>query len=248
MRTDVRAALGLIRSLAIYHGRPWRKRRLHRFYQPLIGPGDLCFDIGAHVGNRAGAMLGCGASVVALEPQPLFLSFLRRFVRSDRLTILGKAVGAAPGELTLYISSRHPTVATLSPDWLKIVGASEGFEKVAWDRSARVEVTTLDALIATYGPPRFCKIDVEGMEMDILNGLSRPIPLIAFEYLPAALDLAFGCLERLDGLGRYSYNLVAGEDHFFASPEWLSSTALREIVPGLAGDGRSGDIYARLAV
>ena len=46
-------AVGLLRN-------PFRRRRLTRFYKPFINPGDLCFDIGAHVGNLLvyGAALG----------------------------------------------------------------------------------------------------------------------------------------------------------------------------------------------
>ena len=44
-------ALGLIRSLAVYHVVPLRQRRLRRLYATFAGPGDLAFDLGAHVGR-----------------------------------------------------------------------------------------------------------------------------------------------------------------------------------------------------
>lgn len=239
--------LGLARSLVIYHGQFWKKRALTRFYRSLCQNGDLCFDIGAHVGNRSGALLAAGASVVALEPQPAFHDFLRRFFRSERFTLLNQAVASKPGTMTLRISSRHPTVTTLSSDWIGKVRDTDGFAGVDWDREAQVDVTTLDALIARFGRPRFCKIDVEGMEADILNGLSEPLDLIAFEYLPASLEIADACVARLDQLGRYRYNWTEAEDHRFKSSVWLDGPSLLKVVAASARDaGRSGDIYARL--
>ncbi|WP_245409949.1 FkbM family methyltransferase [Pararhizobium haloflavum] len=233
------------RSLVIYHGQPWRKWQLRRHYGRIIRRGDLCFDIGAHVGNRSAAMLAAGARVVACEPQPAFRSFLSRFVRSDRFQLVGKAVGREPGQMTLHISSRHPTVTTLSAQWIEAVGDSAGFGGVEWDTRAEVEVTTLDALIAAYGVPAFCKIDVEGMESEILAGLSQPIALVAFEYLPATIDMAHACIDRLNTLGAYEYNLVSGESHRFESEQWLSDIDLRSRLADCAASGRSGDIYAR---
>ena len=46
---------------------------------------------------------------------------------------------------------------------------------VRWDSSI-VPATTLDELIAAYGIPAFVKIDVEGMEHEVLAGLSQPVP------------------------------------------------------------------------
>ena len=70
-------ALGLIRSLAVYHAVPLRQPRLRRLYAKFAGPGDLAFDLGAHVGNRTRALAALGCRVVALEPQPDFARLLR---------------------------------------------------------------------------------------------------------------------------------------------------------------------------
>ena len=63
-------ALGLSRSLAVYYGPFWRRGRLSRFYGQFLSPGDLAFDLGAHVGNRVRVFRRLGARVVAVEPQP----------------------------------------------------------------------------------------------------------------------------------------------------------------------------------
>jgi len=45
------------------------RRELVQFYAQFIHPGDLCFDIGAHTGERARIFLELGARVVCVEPQ-----------------------------------------------------------------------------------------------------------------------------------------------------------------------------------
>jgi FkbM family methyltransferase len=241
---DLAELAGLARSIAVYHGRPWVSARLRRFYAGFVGPGDLAFDIGAHVGNRSRALAAIGARVVALEPQPLFARFLRRTLPA-RVVLREEAVAAEPGRLTLRVSRRHPTVSTLSGDWIDAVAATDGFQQVRWDRAVEVSVTTLDRLIAEYGIPRFVKIDVEGMEAEILRGLSVPVPVVTVEYVPAALDVAIASIDRLAALGDYRFARVVGERHRLEGG-WLDAAATREALHRVARDGRSGDLYAVL--
>ena len=106
---------GLARSVSIYYGNPLRSRAHRSFYRQFIDPGDLCFDVGAHVGNHIRTMLKLGARVVAVEPQPRFQWLLHRFYGDNpEVTLVDKALGATPGEAELYVSSRFPTVTTLS--------------------------------------------------------------------------------------------------------------------------------------
>src|SRR5262245_22361744 len=182
-------ALGLARSLGIYHGIPGRQRRFRRLYQEFVRHGDLVFDVGAHVGNRARAFAALGCRVIAVEPQPDFVSVLRLlFGRSPHIVIVHAAVGAEPGKATLCISERTPTVTTLGATWRDARAQDPDFERVRWNRSVEVELTTADALIAQFGRPAFVKIDVEGSEPAVFAGLSEAVPALSFEYLPRALD------------------------------------------------------------
>lgn len=241
---DVSATLGLCRSLRIYYGRPWRAVQARRFYSRIVRPGDLAFDIGAHVGSRTRALRAAGARVVALEPHPMLHRVLKR-VSGPGVVVLNCAAGSERGVADLHISSRHLTVSSLAPDWIADVGATSEFARVTWDRRGRVEVTTLDALVAEFGLPRFCKIDVEGFEGEVLRGLSHPVPCIAFEYIPQAIERANACIDRIASLGSYAFNFIPGEGFRFACQDWLSPPAAKEKLRRLCRSGQPGDVYAR---
>jgi FkbM family methyltransferase len=240
-------AIGFGRSLIIYFGQPWRTRALERHYAEFLGPGDLAFDVGAHVGNHTRSFARLGARVVAIEPQPAFAAWLRRLFRDQpRITVVESALAPAPGVVELYRSPRTPTVATTSPKWIDTVRASGGFKGVHWSEAIEVPALTLDALIARHGLPRFCKIDVEGYEAEVLRGLTRPIPALSFEYLPVAADVARRAATLLARLGPYRCNVTRGERRRFLWPEWRSLADLDAWLAARRPDEPSGDVYARL--
>ena len=206
----------------------------------------MAFDIGAHVGSRSRTLLSLGAKVVAVEPQRDFTNFISRTVRDPHLTLVRQALGSEAGSVDLHVSTLHPTVTTTSATWISSVDQSAGFEQVSWDRVETVERTTLDQLIAEHGLPKFCKIDVEGTEAEILRGLSQSVQVIAFEYIPAAMEVAFQALDELQRLGDYRFNRTAGEDHRFGHSRWLTSTEMRLVLSELRNTAKSGDVYARL--
>ena len=236
--------MGFLRSLVIYHN-PVSRRAWRRFYHGLLEPGDLVIDVGAHVGTRARAMRAAGARVVALEPQHPFAGFLRLTLPRD-ITLIEAAAGAVETEAEMAVSSRHPTVSSLRGDFVEGARDAPGFGHVKWDRRQRVRMVTLDGLIAQYGVPRYIKIDVEGFEIDVLAGLSQPVPLISVEFLPGFPHLTHAVIDRLTELGEYRFNPVQGETGGFLWRDWRDAAAAREWLDGLQADASSGDLFARL--
>jgi FkbM family methyltransferase len=243
-------AWGIARSLVIYHAVPGRHRRMRQLYRQFLGPGDVGFDVGAHVGSRVRAWRSLGARVVAVEPQPDCLGILRLLFGGDPgVTIVPAAVGARAGRARLALSTATPTVSSLSPAWMEAVAGDPSFARVRWDRSVEVELATLDGLIAAHGEPAFCKIDVEGFEVEVLEGLTRPLRGLSFEYLPPAHEAAIAALNRVERLGAavggYRYNYSPIETMRLASERWLDADGIVRLLERFRPLGRSGDVYAR---
>jgi FkbM family methyltransferase len=216
------------------------------FYRGFIEPEDLCFDVGANLGNRSRVFLDLGARVVALEPQPYCARVLRaKFGNDRRFTLIEKAVGAVAGTAQMACGDLH-TIATLSQDWRERTLASGRWQTGQWADTIDVEVTTLDQIMADHGVPRFCKIDVEGFELEVLRGLSSPLPALSFEFTaPEETDKAVACLERIEQLGEHAYNYSMAETMTFAETEWLPRAGIRDVLTGIRGAGSWGDVYAR---
>lgn len=216
------------------------ERARRSMYAHFVRCGDLCFDVGANVGNRVGVFRALGARVVAVEPQPALASYLRsRYPRG--VTIVEAGAGAEPGTAELRLATSH-TVATMAPEFVAMAGAEGRFEGNEWTDRIVVQVVTLDDLIRQHGEPAFVKIDVEGFEPEVLRGLSRPVAALSFEFTRSLADHASACVDRLAELGRYEFNFSEGETMTWALPSWLPAD---RIVDAAADAGDWGDVYAR---
>jgi FkbM family methyltransferase len=222
-----------------------RRARMQTLYSTFVRSGDVCFDVGANIGNRTATLVELGAQVVAVEPQQVCIEQLRkRFGSEPRVTIVPKALGRSPGVAEMQISQAHG-ISSMSRGWVESVRKSGRFAMYRWDRTERVVVTTMDALIADYGRPAFCKLDVEGFESEVLAGLSAPVPALSFECAPEYLDNATSCIDRLEELASYEYNYNLNETMNLGLSEWVSANQMCILLQSMAPEAFA-DVYARL--
>jgi FkbM family methyltransferase len=224
---------------AAYH-----HRHTVEFYSQFIRKGDLCFDVGANVGKFTSAFLELGAKVVCVEPQDVCLKQLYKSFGVNRgVIIVGKAVGEHEGYGELLICEEAPTISTMSDRWTNEGRFSKNYK---WTKTRKVPVTTLDALIQTYGRPKYCKIDVEGFEEPALKGLTKPVPLLSFEFTREFFDDAKKCIDHLLSIGRVKFNCSLGESMQFLFQKWVTPDELYKRMD--EGKLLWGDIYARFQV
>lgn len=234
------------RSLRIYLGAE-RRPALDAFHRRFLGPGDLAFDVGAHVGDRTLSFRRLGARVVAVEPQPRLQRALRLILRGDPgVALVPALLGAAEGEAVLRLNTANPTVATASEAFIAAADGAPGWEGQVWDAALPRPRTTLDALAARHGAPHFVKVDVEGWEAEVLAGLSFAPRALSFEFTTIQRPVARQALARLGALGFRHFNACLGESMRWEHPAPVDAAAIRLWLDALPDAANSGDIYASL--
>jgi FkbM family methyltransferase len=168
------------------------------FHRSFLREGMLVFDVGANRGQSSETFLALGARVVAFEPQTELHGEISQACRRDkRLTILPLGLGAREESRTFF-KTAYDQVASLRDDW----------EGVRIGETV-IEISTLDLQIARFGVPDFCKIDVEGWEIHVFEGLTQALPLVSFEYhiTEGETQKAIAVLKRIASLGPCHCNI-----------------------------------------
>ncbi len=244
----------LVRPLGLYRPARWFNRHFlsrdelrqekmdSTFYSAFLHPDDLVFDVGANYGDKSRVFLKLGCRVVAFEPQTDCLDELKaRCGRTARLTTVQAAVSSTSGEGHFFVRP-HRGLSGLVEDW-----------EEEHDSEMTVRTVTLSQMFATFGVPRYVKIDVEGHELEVLKGLMQAVPLLSFEYhlRKADIDKVFRCVDYLSQFGELRLNITPAETLTFLSNEWLSREQFARAFPATVSGNhqfRYGDIFASLGL
>ena len=228
-------------------GRRWilaREKQLD-FYRRLIAdlrPGGLIFDIGANDGFKTDLFLRLGARVVAVDPDETNQAILREKFERFRLfrrpiVIVDKAVSDKCSVETMWIDGPGSAVNTLSRKWANALNANKERQTnehcgLEFALQKTVETTTIEQLISDHGTPAFIKIDVEGYELNVLQGLLRPVPCLSFEVnLPEFRSEGLQCVEilaRLAPAGKF--NFAADCEQGLALDDWLGAESFLRLL------------------
>ena len=170
----------------------------------VIRPGDVVYDIGAHVGFLSLGVVqltGTTGRVIAFDGDPENIQRLEenrsRNQLEDRLRIVHFAVWSRTDPAG--ISFRRGTVAKSQGG----VQADGNRPVLAKGDIIQVPAITLDDFVSRTGPPPcLIKIDVEGGEYEVLCGAtnlvttSQPLLIVEIHHQQAALKIATWLAER----------------------------------------------------
>lgn len=215
------------------------------FYAGMISAGDLVFDIGANSGEYSDAFLALGARVVAVEPNPACCERLRLVgKRRGSLYVENCAIGRAEGSATMHLSSDFG-LSTLSDEWYEIARTSPIHKGATWRTVSDVRVTTLDFLARRHGEPKFIKIDVEGFEEQVLEGMSYRPEALSFEFHCQLLNRVHSCLRTRALQHGYRFNYTTGMRFSLMLDTWVSGGQLEEVLASASLDEEFGDIFCK---
>lgn len=190
-------------------GEMWEAHIAHLIQQHAKA-GTVVLDIGAHIGTHtliASKVVGPEGKVYAFEPQPKLFRELVLNMRANKIEnvyFYWSAVGDQKGEVELNPLS----------------SSNEGGTEVCGGSGKFVEIMTIDQLELTN--VSLMKIDVEGMENQVLDGAKKTIlrnrPVIIIEIMGGHIlqtaseevkEMIFGTINKLNELGYDVHQLWA---------------------------------------
>lgn len=141
------------------------------FLQGYCRPGNVVVEVGANIGGHTVTMaqaVGDRGRVLAIEPQPVvFQALCANLALNCLLNVDALNCGCAATERVLAIPALdYAQEGNFGGLALQIPGAAP---------SIPVKCETLDSLLQRYNRIDLIKIDVEGMEQDVLAGAANAI-------------------------------------------------------------------------
>ena len=215
------------------------------FYSQFINTNDIVFDVGSNLGNRTKVFLKLGAKVISFDPQEECSALLCKISKKEKNLIhVSKGLGKEEKQAIMYISN-NSTVSSLSSNWIKAVRSHNRFEGTNWDLRQAVDISTLDIEIMKHGKPKFCKIDVEGYELEVILGLCQPIDFISFEFTPEFINNALAVIDHLSSIGDVSFQFSLGESMKFSLDNWVRKNEIIKILKYDVDPMNFGDVYVK---
>jgi len=175
-----------------------------------VTEGDIVVDAGATIGDftvKAALQAGNEGFVYAFEPEPDNYSWLKRNTENLRnVKIFDKALWNKAEKMTLWRTASYRAAHTLGSTNSSLIPRTIYTDKI------EVETVRLDEAIT--GRVDFIKLDVEGSELNVLEGAKRILeqykPFIAAELHPyedyPQYDLRFNEVNGF--LYKYGYKTV----------------------------------------
>lgn len=207
-----------------------------KFYSLLLNKNDLCFDIGANIGYKSKIFLSLGAKVIAFEPSEICAGYLGS-ITSKHFKFIPKGVAGVNSELE-FIISNHIETSTFSEKFVSFYTNSSHF----WVERKKIPVLNINDCIKEFGIPKFCKIDTEGYELEILSALNYNIPIIEFEFTEGFFQETLQIISKL-GCNNAKFNFVLNENLKFVLSDWVSGQELISVLSNLTRKNLHGNIF-----
>jgi FkbM family methyltransferase len=157
----------------------------------LVRRGDRVIDVGAHIGfisSHLAQLVGPGGAVYGLEPDPVARSRLTTGMNSNGFSWVQVLEVAASDSVGRIQFQAH---ASLGSSTAVVLSNGPGVKII------EVECSPIDGLVdegRITGPISFVKMDVEGYECAVLDGMKRMLvtdrPVVLTEVNPGMLRLA----------------------------------------------------------
>ena len=180
----------------------------------------LLFDVGANRGDAVIAGLNQGYRVIALEAAPrVFSELVGNFIYNPNVVPLRMAVSDKDGERLKFYEADEDGLSSLNQDWLTKDGMPY---KGKPHREVEVNTITIDTLADTYGNPDLIKIDVEGAEWAVFNGMTRKMGVVTFEWTQETLHEHQHQIEYLGSLGYTECGPQFIEHHLQEPDYWFA--------------------------